>query len=277
LPLRPKEAPVPEPIPELHDYIFGPGEDSHTDARRALWAVRNDKTPLFRARETGILTTRDRGCTIEGFPTHAMAFGLISGSTTIAAYEAGDVIPRVNVVLQPRSRLIAPGSEIHLTVRPYSQLLIAAAEPGIVLSLIGRDETIYTPFLRDELVAAQIKVAEIAGDSMDELPPLEDLNTLFKLGGHFHRYEELFTIQRGFAAFRLQDHHSLAVTTELLLPSMSLLIGSSISHACWISPGAQLFGHTARPYLSREENDFPSELEPPTLEEIAALFAKNGR
>ncbi len=108
--------------------------------------------------------------------------------------------------------------------------------------------TLCTMFNGDlgEFRAAQVKCVFIKADGV--------------LGGHFHRYHELFYLLDGEASFVLQHTCSLLKQQLVLRKGSRVLIPPFVAHAAKVKAGTILVGCTEVPYRSAVENDQPYEV-----------------
>lgn len=90
--------------------------------------------------------------------------------------------------------------------------------------------------------ARQVKFAQMHKDAV--------------LGGHFHKYKELFYMLLGNAEFDLLDiktqedqHYKLNTMDRLIIPPL-------VAHKGLVKKGSILVGCTEQPYVSPEHNDF---------------------
>lgn len=76
------------------------------------------------------------------------------------------------------------------------------------------------------------------------------------LGGHYHKYGELFFLLSGQATFKLVNINDPSqVMTVILTKYCRLLIPAYIAHAVGVKAGTILVGYTEEPYKSAAEND----------------------
>tara|TARA_Y100000310_G_C20692815_1_gene823453 strand:- start:2857 stop:3240 length:384 start_codon:yes stop_codon:yes gene_type:complete len=111
---------------------------------------------------------------------------------------------------------------------------------------------LFTAFNRDleDFVAKQVKFARMKKDSV--------------LGGHFHKYAELFYLLEGKGVFSLKDpaKSSKDLTEELIkeynmVEGDRLFIPAGIAHKALLQKGSVLVGCTEQPYISAKHNDCP--------------------
>lgn len=78
------------------------------------------------------------------------------------------------------------------------------------------------------------------------------------LGGHSHKYGELFSLLDGEAIFRLRDINDPGKKMEIYLKKGDrLLIPAGVAHSVKIKGGSVLLGLTEKKYTSPQENDIP--------------------
>ena len=101
--------------------------------------------------------------------------------------------------------------------------------------------TIFNTDISEFKVAAQVKVATMKKTA--------------KLGGHYHRYAELFTVLSGKAMFKLTDRDSGESHAFEIVPGKRLIIPAEVFHEALVDKGTILLGLTEEPYISAEHND----------------------
>ncbi len=103
--------------------------------------------------------------------------------------------------------------------------------------------TLLTAFNGDlgDFVAEQVKFAMMKEDAV--------------LGGHFHKYDELFYLLTGEGTFFLKDPAQDAIEQYQLIRGDRLYIPAGIAHKAVIKADSILVGLTAKPYISAALND----------------------
>lgn len=121
---------------------------------------------------------------------------------------------------------------------------------GSISNIMKNNAKIVTPFLDEDFVARQIKIAKMHGD--------------FTLGGHYHPdYAESFTVvwanpeaipKALFRVFNLDDPNQ-TITEHLIIPGTKLRIPPRHPHEAQVSAGTILIWATQKEYISPAIND----------------------
>lgn len=102
-----------------------------------------------------------------------------------------------------------------------------------------------TPWFNGDFLAKQVKIANIKKDAI--------------LGGHYHKYAELFTVLSGEAIFKVFNLNDPDKTIQeyKIIPGKKLFIPAQHPHEAKVKAGTILIGATEKEYISPQENDIP--------------------